>query len=161
MTADSLINAVNDGVNGGDIGGGGVSSPVRRRNMPSVWAQVVRGGTDSDSADPVTVGETNANVNAVVAVESRVEGSDNGSGNGNEGSGVSKKAAWNTSLANGGVEGSGSGSGNSVMGGGLWPALSEAIGIGGKVAPPGSSELSLDGSNAVLQVWFYCGPDLC
>lgn len=160
MTADSLINAVNDGVNGGDSGGGGVSSPVRRRNMPSVWAQVVRGGMDSDSADPVGVGETNAN--AVVAVESRVEGSDNGGGNGNEGSGGGvgvKKAAWNTSLANGGVEGSGSG--NSVMGGGLWPALSESIGIGGKVAPPGSSELSLDGSNAVLQVWFYCCPHLC
>ncbi|GKA89556.1 la-related protein 1C-like protein [Tanacetum coccineum] len=150
MTADSSINAVNDGVNGGDSGGGGVSSPVRRRNMPSVWAQVVRGGTDSDSADPVAVGEKNVNV--VVAAEIRVEGSDNGSGSGNDGIvGGVKKAAWNTSLANGGVEGSGSGSGNSVMGGGLWPALSESIGIGGKVSPPGSSELSLDGSNAVLQ----------
>ncbi|GKE19864.1 hypothetical protein Tco_1431376 [Tanacetum coccineum] len=160
MTADSSINAVNDGVNGGDSGGGGVSSPVRRRNMPSVWAQVVRGGTDSDSADPVAVGEKNVNV--VVAAEIRVEGSDNGSGSGNDGIvGGVKKAAWNTSLANGGVDGSGSGSGNSVMGGGLWPALSESIGIGGKVSPPGSSELSLDGSNAVLQVRFYCRTDLC
>ncbi|GKG64296.1 hypothetical protein Tco_0651397, partial [Tanacetum coccineum] len=56
--------------------------------MPSVWAQVVRGGKDVD---------------VVVAAEIRVEGSDHGSGNDGIVGGV-KKAAWNTSLANGGVE---------------------------------------------------------
>ncbi|XP_024968862.1 la-related protein 1C-like isoform X2 [Cynara cardunculus var. scolymus] len=125
MTADSSTTMVTHS------GEGGINSPSRRRNLPSAWAQVVRGGGESESviprspraseqhsvfSDQLMVFEPASVVVAAAAQPDGSEGSHCGNGGGE------KKSAWNKPSANGVVEGTTT----PVMGAASWPALSES-----------------------------------
>lgn len=158
MTADSSTAPI---TNSGEDGGSGLNSPSGRRNLPSPWAQVVRGGSESDltssspspgvaernpvCSDPVTVVEPET---AAAEAETQPEVSD-GSNNCNAG-GV-KKSAWNKPSPNGVVDGITT---TPVMGAASWPALSESTRPGVKSSSSSSepsSKPTSDGSVTVPQ----------
>lgn len=128
MTSDS--STATEGGSGG--GGGSGSSYSHRSSLP--WAQVVRGGGESDSVAPRSPSaspskEQNLAIpDQLTAMELQTAATDalESLPEGCEGSNIDnmsgvKKSAWNKPSANGIVEGSNT----PVMGAASWPALSE------------------------------------
>lgn len=143
MTAASSTTAVTHSDDGG------INDPSRRRNLPSPWANVVRGGGE---AEPVTPRSPRASkqhsvVSDQLAVLAITEADGDESNCGNAAGG--KKSAWNKPSANIVVDGSAT----PVMGAASWPALSESARSVPKSSPSPeeSSDRTSDGLVTVFQ----------
>ncbi|KAG8632295.1 hypothetical protein MANES_18G011260v8 [Manihot esculenta] len=150
MTADSQSHSSQSPRGAGS--GDGVNSPHSRKNLPSPWAQVVRGEPESIPAfhplpSPSSPREQQSNfsdcfphkpLSPLQTAADNFSGSDTSDSN-NGNAGRPKKPAWKKP-SNGAAEGS------SVMGADSWPALSESTKPSPKsTGADSSSKIASDG----------------
>ncbi|KAF8405437.1 hypothetical protein HHK36_010343 [Tetracentron sinense] len=154
---DSAIN--NHSPRASGISNDGLSSPqLRRRNISSPWAQIVRGEPETIPSYPSSPSSSSAishqeqipysdsspvKASSSLPDNSAVEAQQESSDNGNSNVGRGKKPAWNR-LSNGVVEV------GPVMGAFSWPALSESARASPK-SPSDSLKVLSDGSVSVSQ----------